>query len=202
MLENVLMMMIMMTTINTHAGFVVGVKRALIGPERTADPTVPVTVTYAPMLELCHEPQTVVSPLVRASLALHNEGALLPFLAGDLSPVDIMYRLSGVSQEFYIRGCVCGCGCGWEAGGSIHRGSFILLTATKGVACEHIFKTWYSFFFVEYTMLVLRAGLVVMYVHRTFFGTTCAEGVLSDVVQMAISLCNCHRSLCGFLLPF
>lgn len=75
-----------------------GVKRALIGPERTADPTVPVRVIYEPMLEQCHEPQTVVSPLVRASLALHNEGALLPFLAGDISPVDIMYRLSGVRR--------------------------------------------------------------------------------------------------------
>lgn len=75
----------------------VGVKRAIIGPERVADPTVPVKVVYGPMLEQCHEPQTVVSPLVRASLALHNESALLPFLAGDLSPVDIMYRLSGVS---------------------------------------------------------------------------------------------------------
>lgn len=73
-------------------------KRAIIGPERTADPTVPVRVVYAPMLEQCHEPQTVVSPLVRASLALHNEGALLPFLAGDTTPVDVMYRLSGVSE--------------------------------------------------------------------------------------------------------
>ncbi|CAM9876940.1 unnamed protein product [Ectocarpus fasciculatus] len=80
-------------------GFVVGVKRALIGPERTADPTVPVRVIYEPMLEQCHEPQTVVSPLVRASLALHNEGALLPFLAGDISPVDIMYRLSGLALQ-------------------------------------------------------------------------------------------------------
>lgn len=43
--------------------------------------------------------QSVVAPLVRASLALHNEGALLPFLAGDLTPVDLMYRLSGVSEE-------------------------------------------------------------------------------------------------------
>eukprot|EP00903_Cladosiphon_okamuranus_P007913 g7641.t1 len=80
-------------------GFVVGVKRAIIGPERTADPTVPVRVVYAPMLEQCHEPQTVVSPLVRASLALHNEGALLPFLAGDTTPVDVMYRLSGLALQ-------------------------------------------------------------------------------------------------------
>ncbi|CAM9435783.1 unnamed protein product [Ectocarpus sp. 6 AP-2014] len=80
-------------------GFVVGVKRALIGPERTADPTVPVRVVYEPMLEHCHEPQTVVSPLVRASLALHNEGALIPFLAGDISPVDVMYRLSGLALQ-------------------------------------------------------------------------------------------------------
>lgn len=78
-----------------------GVKRAIIGPERTADPMVPVRVVYAPMLEHCHEPQTVVSPLVRASLALHNEGALLPFLAGDATPVDVMYRLSGVRAELY-----------------------------------------------------------------------------------------------------
>eukprot|EP00904_Undaria_pinnatifida_P000684 jgi/Undpi1/10616/HiC_scaffold_29.g13066.m1 len=41
--------------------------------------------------------QSVVAPLVRASLALHNEGALLPFLAGDLTPVDLMYRLSGLA---------------------------------------------------------------------------------------------------------
>eukprot|EP00752_Nemacystus_decipiens_P012726 g11275.t1 len=80
-------------------GFVVGVKRAIIGPERTADPTVPVRVVYAPMLEQCHEPQTVVPPLVRASLALHNEGALLPFLAGDATPVDVMYRLSGLALQ-------------------------------------------------------------------------------------------------------
>lgn len=42
--------------------------------------------------------KTVVAPLVRASLALHNEGVLLAFIAGELSPVDVMYRLSGVSR--------------------------------------------------------------------------------------------------------
>lgn len=115
------MVMVMMTTNNTQTGFVVGVKRAFIGPERTADPTVPVTVIYMPMLEQCHEPQTVVSPLVRASLALHNEGALLPFLAGDLSPVDIMYRLSGVSYIIYMRTYVDACACvGGKAGGVGH----------------------------------------------------------------------------------
>lgn len=82
-------------------------KRAIIGREDTADPTVPVRVVYAPMLEQCHEPQTVVSPLVRASLALHNEGALLPFLAGDTTPVDVMYRLSGVSVVVLLLGVLC-----------------------------------------------------------------------------------------------
>lgn len=71
-------------------------KKVFIGSERPPDPTVPLTVIYAPMLEHCHEPLSVVAPLVRASLALYNEGALLAFLSGDLSPVDIMYRLSGV----------------------------------------------------------------------------------------------------------
>lgn len=100
-------------------------KRAIIGPERTADPTVPVRVVYAPMLEQCHEPQTVVSPLVRASLALHNEGALLPFLAGDITPVDVMYRLSGVSGRrqrggwdvFFFGGLLADGGCLFSVGG-------------------------------------------------------------------------------------
>ena len=80
-------------------GFVEGVKKVFGGSERPPDPTVPVKVMYAPMLELCHEPQTVVTPLVRASLALHNEGALLAFLSGELSPVNMMHRLSGVRRE-------------------------------------------------------------------------------------------------------
>ncbi|CAN0417434.1 unnamed protein product, partial [Laminaria digitata] len=78
-------------------GLVVAAKRTFHMLERPADATVPVKVTYLPMLNECHEPQSVVAPLVRASLALHNEGALLPFLAGDLTPVDLMYRLSGLA---------------------------------------------------------------------------------------------------------
>lgn len=53
----------------------------------------------AVVVVVCLRAQSVVAPLVRASLALHNEGALLPFLAGDLTPVDLMYRLSGVRAE-------------------------------------------------------------------------------------------------------
>lgn len=36
-------------------------------------------------------------PLVRAALALHDERTLLPFVAGELEPVQVMYKLSGVS---------------------------------------------------------------------------------------------------------
>ena len=59
-------------------GFIEGVNKVFEGSERRPDPTISVKVMYAPMLELCHEPQTVVTPLVRTSLALHNESALWP----------------------------------------------------------------------------------------------------------------------------